>query len=690
MTHKLTTLLNPASIAVYGASQKKQSVGNEAISNLIKVGYQGVLYAVHPFYQEVEGIECYQSLSDLPTLPEHVIFAIADHRIEAALDEIIDAGIKSCTIFSSLSLSDDVIPPLKERLALKIKKSGLLVVGANGMGFYNVVDKVIASGFDSLIHKQAGNIALLSQSGAGMSGIVDCEQRLSFNFTVSSGQELSVTLEDYLDYVLHLPTTQVVGIFMETSRQPEKLIAAFELAQQKHIPIVILKVGRTALSAELAISHSGALAGTDASYAAVFERFGIQRVDDMDQLATTLMMFAQPNAISSGALVSLHDSGGQRQLLIDLAEQLSVPLTNLTDQSVKELQTILDAGLPPVNPLDGWGASGAKAMSDSFTVLLKDDNAALGAVIHDRAPEGKIYPDYLHYLKKAHNETNKPVFLVSNRQGSGSDQLAIDSTLEGFPVIDGVSQFLLGAKCMMDYRDFLQRPAMTLPSIDYAKVQFWKTFFSESKIIDEVDASRCLADFGLPMVESHRFTCFEELTHLIPSLNFPVVLKTAASGINHKSDVGGVRLNIENIEQLNKAYQEMSKQLGRTALVAPMIKSQSVEMILGIVDDDQFGPLVVIGFGGLYTELLKDVAFLLPPFDAQTATRAVNKLHMRPMLNGLRGSQAFDVNSFSLAAANLSIFAVAMKDHIKEVDINPINLMHQGCIGLDALITLKN
>ena len=373
--HRLQPLLKPSSIAVLGASQRSGSVGNEVIVNLLRGGFEGSIYPVNPGYEEILGIACYPSLVDLPTPPDMVIFAISDRRIESALDEVIALNIPACTIFSALILDNDSTPNLKQRIATKAQNAGLLVAGANGMGFYNVRDCVLAGGFDTRDHPYPGNVSLISQSGAGMSGIVDCEQRLQFNLAVSSGYELTVSMEDYLDYALDLKETKVVGLFLETSRYPHKLIQAFKKANQRRIPIVVLKVGRTDLAAELAVSHSGALAGSDQCYNAVFDRYGVQRVDDMDQLATTLIMFAQTDQITKGDVVSLHDSGGERQLMIDLADSLNVPLTKLQPSTITQLENLLDAGLPAVNPLDGWGAGGPNAsamMADCFTALLAD------------------------------------------------------------------------------------------------------------------------------------------------------------------------------------------------------------------------------------------------------------------------------------------------------------------------------
>ena len=691
--HRLQPLLKPSSIAVLGASQKSGSVGNEVIVNLLRGGFEGSIYPVNPGYEEILGIACYPSLVDLPARPDMVIFAISDRRIESALDEVIALNIPACTIFSALILDNDSTPNLKQRIATKAQNAELLVAGANGMGFYNVRDRVLAGGFDTRDHPYPGNVSLISQSGAGMSGIVDCEQRLQFNLAVSSGYELTVSMEDYLDYALDLEETKVVGLFLETSRYPHKLIQAFKKANQRRIPIVVLKVGRTDLAAELAVSHSGALAGSDQCYNAVFDRYGVQRVDDMDQLATTLIMFAQTDQITQGDVVSLHDSGGERQLMIDLADSLKVPLTKLQPSTITQLENLLDAGLPAVNPLDGWGAGGPNAsamMADCFTALLADTGAALGAVIHDRGPNSEVYSSYLNYLHQAHAASGKPVFLVANRQGSGTDELAITSTHNGFAVIDGVSQFLIGARCLLNYRDFQLREPMSSVGIDQTKCDYWRQRLQAETKVTETLASQCLANLGIPMLQSILVGSEKELALAGANVGFPLVLKTAQPEIDHKSDVGGVVLNIANQADLLKAYREMADRLGPKGMVAPMLQSSGIEMILGISRDSQFGPTVVAGFGGIFAEVLSDVAVLIPPFNATTVKRVLENLSMADLLKGARGASKVDVDSYCEAAARLSKIAVAFSDTLVEVDINPIMLTADGCVGLDALMVLAD
>ena len=292
------------------------------LKNLLKGEFPGLLYAVNPRYDDIGGVPCYPSLSALPQPVQHAIFAVSDQRLEAALDEAIQCGIKAATIFSSLVLHEDAEPPLKQRVREKAQQAGLLLCGANSMGLYNFTHDFWTCGFPTRSHHKPGNVAFISQSGSGMSGILDPDERIDFNFAVSTGLELTVTAEDYLDYALDQPETRVVGLFLETSRRPEKLVAAFRKAAGRKVPVVAVKVGRTELAAQLAVSHSGALAGSNAAYDAVFDRYGVQRVDDMEQLATALIMFAQPHPVGPGGIATIHDSGGERQLIIDLAARL--------------------------------------------------------------------------------------------------------------------------------------------------------------------------------------------------------------------------------------------------------------------------------------------------------------------------------------------------------------------------------
>jgi acyl-CoA synthetase (NDP forming) len=675
MTHRLDPLLRPVSVAVIGASETTDSMGEWSLKNLLRGGYKGEIYPVNPKYNEVQGIKCYPSIGEIPASPELFIFSVGDLRLEALLDEAIAAGAKAAVLMSTLFIDGDATPVLKDRVLQKIKDSELIVCGANGMGFYNVRDHVWACGFDGSFHDAPGNVALISHSGSGMSGLIDSEERLRINLAVSTGNELDVTMDEYLDFVLDLPETNAVGLFVETARNPEGLQAALAKAARKEIPVVAIKVGRTEAAARLTVSHSGAMAGDDAAYEALFDKYGVQRVRDMDELATTLILFAELPRVGEGGLVSLHDSGGERQLMIDLADEAGVPLTALSDETVAKLENVLDPELPAVNPLDAWSRGGPDArnqMADSLATMMQDPGAAMGAVVHDRAPFGKVYSSYLRYMQHGRAESGKPVALVAARQGTGHDEAVVTSTAEGFPVLDNVPMFLRGVRALFSYRDFLNRQDGKPPSVD-ANVT--------ALAPGEAGALQLMSECGLPVVPTTAISCQSDIV----ASRYPVVLKTAAPGILHKSDICGVVLNIESEEELRYAYTDMAKRLGPEAIIAPMV-GDGVEMMLGMRVDPQFGPVVLIGFGGIHAETLRDVTFALPPFSAAHARRCVDRLQLRPMLDGQRGKPPADIDAFCETAARFSAMIDAFRHTLTEVDVNPIIVHESGCTIVDALL----
>ena len=690
MSHRLDPLLNPESIVIVGATTSG-GMGTRVIKNLQHGGFKGKLFGLHPKNKDAFDIPCYPDFKSLPEKVEHAIFAVSDERIEGLVDAAIDADIKAMSMMSMLYLDDDEKPYLKDRIQAKLNKADILLCGANGMGFFHIEKGVWVNGHSSRPNHEPGGICIISQSGSGVAGIIDCEERINLNLSVSSGSELTVGAEDYLDYILHQESTTVVGMFLETIRKPDQMIQSFKLANERKIPIIVLKTGRTERSAELTVSHSGGLAGVDDCYNALFEKYGIQRVADMDELATTLIMFDQPYALANGNMVSMHDSGGERQLIIDIADQQGVEFAELEDDTTQKLKEILDPGLPAVNPLDAWGKGLGDAdqiMIDSMIAMLSDSNASMGAIVMDRGPLGKIFPEYVDYLDKANQQTGKPVFLVSNRQGTGTDPLVLQLTQNGTPVIDGLYSFLAGVRCLHQYRDFLKNSESIDIVLDQEKVIYYQKKLNTIDFFGEADALKMFSEFGIKANESTIVTNKGDLSEISSKMIFPLVLKTAVKDVFHKSELNAVYLNIESQEVLLESYKELQTNLPGDSLVAPMIESNGIEMILGMTTDQQLGPMVTIGFGGYYAEALKDVVTLMPPFSKETAKKAILSLKMNPLLNGYRGSEAVDIDAFSELASRFSVIAVEFKEQIREIDLNPIILSKDNCIAVDALISL--
>ena len=690
MPHRLDPLLDSESIVVVGATTSG-GMGSRVIKNLQNGGYKGKLYGLHPKNKDAFGIPCFPDFKSLPEKVEHAIFAVSDERVEGLVDAAIEAGVKAMSMMSMLYLDDDQKPYLKDRIQTKLKEADILLCGANGMGFFHIEKGVWVNGHFSRPNHEPGGVCIISQSGSGVAGIIDCEERINLNLSVSSGSELTVGAEDYLDYILHQESTTVVGLFLETIRKPDQMIKSFELANERRIPIVVLKTGRTERSAELTVSHSGGLAGVDDCYNALFDKYGIQRVADMDELATTLIMFDQPHSLANGNMVSMHDSGGERQLIIDIADQQGVEFAELEEATTQKLEEILDPGLPPVNPLDAWGKGLGDAdqiMIDSMIAMLSDSNASMGAIVMDRGPLGKIFPEYVDYLEQTNQQTGKPVFLVSNRQGTGIDPLVLELSQNGMPVIDGMHSFLAGVRCLHQYRDFLNRKDEINVDLNADKLKKYQGQLEKSDFVSEADALNMFFDLGLNANQSKIIANEEELVSTAKEMGFPLVLKTAVEDVYHKSELSGVYLNIDTEEKLRSSYKELQEKLPGNALLAKMVQSEGVEMIVGMTTDQQLGPMVTIGFGGYYAEAMNDAITLMPPFSKEMAKNALSKLKMKTLLEGYRGSKPADLDAFAEFASRFSVIAVELSNQVCEIDLNPVILGNDNCIAVDALISL--
>ena len=690
MPHRLDPLLDPESIVIVGATTSG-GMGSRVIKNLQNGGYKGKLYGLHPKNKDAFGIPCFPDFKSLPEKVEHAIFAVSDERVEGLVDAAIEAGVKAMSMMSMLYLDDDRKPYLKDRIQTKLKEADILLCGANGMGFFHIEKGVWVNGHFSRPNHEPGGVCIISQSGSGVAGIIDCEERINLNLSVSSGSELTVGAEDYLNYILHQESTTVVGLFLETIRKPDQMIKSFELANERRIPIVVLKTGRTERSAELTVSHSGGLAGVDDCYNALFDKYGIQRVADMDELATTLIMFDQPHSLANGNMVSMHDSGGERQLIIDIADQQGVEFAELEEATTQKLEEILDPGLPPVNPLDAWGKGLGDAdqiMIDSMIAMLSDSNASMGAIVMDRGPLGKIFPEYVDYLEQTNQQTGKPVFLVSNRQGTGTDPLVLELSQNGMPVIDGMHSFLAGVRCLHQYRDFLNRKDEINVDLNADKMKKYQGQLEKSDFVSEADALNMFFDLGLNANQSKIIANEEELVSTAKEMGFPLVLKTAVEDVYHKSELSGVYLNIDTEEKLRSSYKELQEKLPGNALLAKMVQSEGVEMIVGMTTDQQLGPMVTIGFGGYYAEAMNDAITLMPPFSKEMAKNALSKLKMKTLLEGYRGSKPADLDAFSEFASRFSMIAVELSNQVCEIDLNPVILGNDNCIAVDALISL--
>ena len=686
--HWLRPLLAPDSIAYVGASTRHGSPGNGILKMAAYGNYKGRVYPVNPAYRTVEDLPCFPTLSELPETPDLVVLALADQRLEQALVRSIEAGAKSAVIFGGANLIEETDHKLPARLRDIGKEAKLPICGGNGMGFYNLDHDLLLTFAPPPYATRAGGATLISHSGSSWSAMSLNDGRLGYNLTISSGQELTVSVADYLDYAVEQSSTAVVGLILETIRDPQGFIAALAKANQLQIPLVALKVGRSERSARLAISHSGAIAGDDAAYEAVFDRYGVSRVQTLEELAASLALFSSPKTLGPGALASIHDSGFERELFVDLADDCGVPFAEISNDTTNKLSELLDPGLEPVNPVDAWGTGHdyQRIFIDSFDALMNDPNTAAGFVSHNPRDNSRITESWVKVLTTASERHDKPVALVAGFPWTRRPVVIERLTQAGVAIIDGMDNGLVAARNLFAQRSFRLRATLgEAPEIDTHTIERWRKRLLGATPLGEIDSLSLLTDFGIPTVSILSANSLEQALEAATTLTHPVVLKTATPEVHHKTDVDGVRLNLHDNADVERAYRDLSSRLGAQVSVARMI-SGGVEMSLGLVTDQQFGPLVMIGAGGVLIEITRDRCLGLPPFDQTYAQRLIDKLKIRRLLDGHRGKPASNVAGLAHAASRLSLVAITLGDLIAELDINPIIVDASGVTAVDALV----
>ena len=483
-THRLENMLQPRSVAYIGASAKPATPGNVVITMAKRLAFDGAIYPINPNYEEIEGLTCYASIHDLPNAPDLVVLSVADTRVEAAFQDAIAGGAKSALIFGGANLQESGTSKLPQRLQAMANEANIALCGANCMGFYNLDHNYLATFHNPPHVPFHGHCALITHSGSSWSSLTHNDQRIAFNLSISTGQELNVSVSDYLDFALEQPSTRVVGLILETIRDPEGFVTALEKANKLNIPIVALKVGRTEASARLAISHSGAIAGNDAAYEAVFDRYGVSRVDTLEEMGSAFSLLSRYPDIGPGDLVSTHDSGFERELFVDLAQVNNVRLADIEAPTRERLAELLDPGLEPINPLDVWvtGYDYERVFTETFSALLADKNAAIGIVAHSARDGAALSYAWLQTCIDSYRETQVPVVFVTNFPWTRHAELLELAVAADIPMVEGMENGLVGVRCLFEQRDFRCRPAPANVALPKDKViDKWRTRLSQAR-----------------------------------------------------------------------------------------------------------------------------------------------------------------------------------------------------------------
>ena len=678
----LRPLLEARSVAIVGASARPGSFGNAVVRQMLAGGFAGTVQPVNPRYREVRGLRCVPSLADLPHPAELALLAVGPGRVEAQLRAAADAGTRAAVVYTSLPGAG-----LADRLQAVADGAGMAVCGANCMGFVNLERSLRACAYAQPRDLRPGPVTFISHSGSAFSALLHSRREVRYNLVVSAGTELSVSMDGYLDYALGLPSTRAIGLFMETSRNPAGLRRTLHRAAEQDVPVVCLKVGRGARARQFVATHTGALAGEDAAYDALFAAYGVLRVADLDEMMDTLELLTSARRPGPGGLAAVTDSGGERALLADAAADLGVPFAQVGEDTLRRLRPVLSPALVPDNPLDAWDAlEGAEQVFTDALLTLHDDPAvAAVALAVDLTAEESSDVGYVGVAHQVQAATSKP-FLVLSHVSSAIDPSDAQRLRDaGVPVLEGTRTGLAAVRNVFAHRDARARPPVQWPEVAPAVTRRWRRRLASPAPLAASESFQLLADYGIAVAPTLPAASLPEVVTAAERIGWPVALKTAAVGVAHKSDAGGVRLGIADPGMLAAAYAELSHSLGPEVTVSAMVPP-GAELALGIVRDPQFGPLVMAGAGGVLVELLADRVFGLPPLDETRAQDMLGRLKARRLLDGFRGTPASNVAAVADVIVRLSAVAADAGDLISGLDINPLIAGPSGCVAVDVLV----
>ncbi|HEX6385725.1 MAG TPA: acetate--CoA ligase family protein [Anaerolineae bacterium] len=699
----LAPLLHARSVAIVGISRPDR-FGGQLYANLRNFGYQGRIYGVNPGYKTLYGQPCYPSLSALPQRPDCALLAIANERLLPVFQETAELGIPAAVIFGSAYSEPIDGLTLQDNLACFAHENSIVVCGPNCMGFLSFGPRLAVSGYPVKVDVPAGHVTLISHSGSVFESMVQNNRGVTYNYAISSGNEMTTTLADYMLYALDDPATRVIALFLETVRDPERFIAALARAAARNVPVVALKVGRSRLGAHLAQAHSGALAGEDAVYDALLSRYSVRRVKSLDEMMDTLELLAAHRQVPEAAVAAILDSGGERALLVDLAQEIGVPFASLSEDTKAKLSQVLEPGLDPVNPLDAWGTGNdySRIYRDCLLALDADPAVGLTLLAVDLMRESTNPPTYPDIVLPLLSQLTKPLALLVNATAAASEDQMARLRQAGIPVLMGTETGLRTVRHLLEYSS-RHRRNLTAEEVGEVEVEINNSALSTVKDVhgdrllefrrqleaaagplDEYASKQILQAYGLPVVTEALVASLDEVLQAAKTIGYPVALKTAA-GIGHKSDVDGVRLNLGSETALAAAYRDMAKRLGAPMVVQQMVAA-GVELLLGLVRDEQFGPVLILGSGGILVEVLQDTRLLLLPTTPDEIRQTLLSLRIAPLLAGARGRPAVDLEAIVTTAMRLATLAADLGDLTAAVDVNPLIARPDGVVVVDALI----
>ena len=702
--HYLTSLFTPKSVALYGASDKPDSVGGVVFKNLLTAGFDGRIFAINPKRDEVQGQKAYSSLDEIEELVDLVVVATPATSIPAIVEECGERGIKMMLILSAgFRETGAEGRKLEDKVTQLVKHYGIRLMGPNCLGIIRP-DKGLNITFGNN-NAKPGNLAFVSQSGAICTAILDWAEQndIGFSAVVSTGIAADLDFGDYLDYLVSDPATKAILLYIEGINNSRRFMSSLRAAARIK-PVIALKVGRHSAGAEASMSHTGALVGSDETFAAALSRSGVLRVETISQL------FSAAKALSSThyrgkseRLVIITNGGGPGVMAADRAVDRDIELSTLS----AETMTALDAVLPSVwshgNPVDIIGDAPPERYEQALDICLKDPGVDGAIVI--LTPQAMTRPtEVAEAVIKSAARNKKPIMT----SWMGGDQVAEarkrfnSAHVPDFRTLENaVDAFSYLARYNKNQRLLLQTPSglprgQQPPDKEGARLIIEAVLTEQRKVLTEPESMAILNAFRIPTVRNAVAHTANEALIVAESIGFPIAMKVLSTDISHKSDAGGVRLNINSAQEVRGAYRQLidtvqarlpDAKISGVNIEKMYRSSSGRELMIGVIRDPVFGPVISFGSGGTTVEVMGDSAVSLPPLNRRLALDLINRTKVSKLLGEFRDMPAVDIEQLVNALLGVSSMACELP-WLQEMDINPLIIDEAGIVAVDARIVV--
>jgi len=695
-----SVFLSPKSIAIIGASDKEGSVGR-AITNNIMKGYKGTIYPISPTRETVFDKKAYKSVLDVPGKVDLAVVVTKNTIVPSVLEECGKKKLRGAIVITAgFKEVDEEGAKLEQKLKDIAKKYKLQIIGPNCLGVMNLEPQTMMNSTFLKITPKSGEIALVSQSGAICAALVEdaSAQGIGFSAVISMGNKADMSEIDILKMLAEHKQTKVIVIYLEDMGNGQEFLRVCkDITRKKKKPVLVLKSGRSPEGAKAAMSHTGALMGSDEIYDALLKQSGAIRVDTMEELFDYATAFSKQPLPMNGDLVIVSNAGGPAIISTDACSKLGIKMAK-----IEEIRKKIDAVIPPWgssrNPVDIVGDADFKRFENVLNEVLKHKN--VGSVISMCTPSATLNYDKLAEVIVSMSKKYKKTMLASLMgldEGITNREILAKGDVPYYTYAEGSIRAL---KAMLTFTDWVKNSPGKITKFNVKKNTVKKILDNAKKekrsALLEEEGQEILRAYGFPLPASKLAKSKKEAVAASKKIGYPVVLKIASPQIIHKSDAGGVKVNLQNAKDVENAFDTIiknAKKYNKKAdikgvLVVEMVKGGK-EMIIGSKLEPGFGPVVMLGMGGIYVEVLKDVTFKLAPMTNIEADDMISSIKTKKILEGVRGEKPSDIKKLSECIQRLSQL-VSDFNEIKELDMNPVLVMekNKGCKVLDVRIGL--